>query len=101
MIEQLTLNYIAEDSIDLNNSPDKQAGQVYQNYPLGKYPLVGTNITTPTFCYPIDAGANLLFLLSDVQPGDILTLYLNFTSSIHTHTDQAQPLVVWYWGNGY
>ncbi|MCD8193549.1 MAG: hypothetical protein LUD74_03190 [Tannerellaceae bacterium] len=100
-VEQLTLSYTSEDSIDLNNPTHKQPAQVYQYYPLGSYPLIGTNIVTPSFCYRMETDANLLFLLSGVKAGEILTLYLDFTPSVHANTEQPQPLILWYWGNGY
>ncbi|MDR0657638.1 MAG: hypothetical protein LBG18_01660 [Mediterranea sp.] len=101
LIERITINYIAEETIDMQRRSSGQTTFCHIS-PFGNrqvYPATDNQVITPVYATGVDA--SLLILLSGVKKGGVLSLYFDFNRYNREITSEQTPQVKWYLGNGY
>lgn len=102
MIERLTMDYEAEECIDLRIRVKTDRNIFYHVFPLGcKQVYPNQENTSIPLIYTMESGANVLLGLKNVKGGEFMRLYLDF---IPINTEMAQleiPQIKWYYGDGY
>ncbi|MDR0683110.1 MAG: hypothetical protein LBG15_14865 [Dysgonamonadaceae bacterium] len=102
VIEKLTMNYISEETVDLQNTVSTGLLEYYHVTPLSirnLYPHSNKRFIKPVF--EMDTYSSLLILLKDLYLGGMLNLYIDFfPHKVKVNTGQI-PQIKLFLGNGY
>lgn len=102
LIGRITLDYCAEDCIDLRTQARSDDTAIFHLYPFGceqVYPNK-ENKAVP-LVFSLESDANLLLALKNVKGDELFTLYFEFLPVNQEIPLEKIPLVKWYWGDGY
>jgi len=101
-IERLTMDYEAEECIDLRARTTAGRNNFYHVFPLGcKSVYPNQDNKSIPLIYTLESDANLLLALKQVQGGEFLRLYLDFIPVNKEIADLEIPQLKWYYGDGY
>jgi hypothetical protein len=103
LIESMTLNYVAEETIDLHKQSPASPAAFYHISPFGYrkiYPSSSGNDDI-SVVYQMDTDANILIALQNVRKGGSLNLYFDFLPFNKEINSDEIPHIKWFFGNGY
>jgi hypothetical protein len=103
LIENMTLDYVAEETIDLHKQSPASPAAFYHISPFGHrqvYPSSNGNDDI-SIVYQMDTDANILIALRDVRKGGTINLYFDFLPFNKEINPEEIPHIKWFFGNGY
>jgi hypothetical protein len=103
LIESMTLDYVAEETIDLHKQSPASPAAFYHISPFGYkqvYPSSSGNDDI-SIVYQLDTDANILIALRDVRKGGVLNFYFEFLPFNKEINIDEIPHIKWFFGNGY
>ncbi|MNX74251.1 hypothetical protein D3C86_1056850 [compost metagenome] len=101
-VENMTLNYVAEDIIDLRKNTKNSKVQVDQLHPFGVVSSTdsSTNNGIP-FVFSQETDASLLMGFKNVKGGEVFSTFTVFEAVSNEMTNDDIPKITMYWGDGY
>lgn len=101
-VENITLNYTAEDVIDLRKSIKDRNIVVDQLHPFGIVSSSDSNINTGIpFVFSQETDASILMGFNHVKGGEVFSTFLVFEAVSNEMTNSDIPQITMYWGDGY
>ncbi len=102
VIERITLDYEAEEIIDLRTHRTNDCNRFYHVFPLGcKQMFPNRENTSIPLIYKLESDANVILGLHHAKGGKFIRLYLDFVPVNREIADMELPRLRWYYGDGY
>lgn len=102
VIERITIDYEAEEIIDLRTFSKSEKNRFYHVFPLGcKQVFPDRENTAVPLIYRMESDANIMFGLRNVKGGESIRLYLDFIPVNKEIVESDLPRLKWYYGDGY
>jgi hypothetical protein len=99
LVERITLNYRAEDVIDLREISQDNDSAVDSILPIDSLSYFPKNLGVAIpFAQPLEE-SNLMLALKNVVPGKLFSLYFDFVPSLEELGEGDIPTIKWYLGN--
>lgn len=101
-VENMTLNYTAEDVIDLRKKTKNKHILVDQLHPFGIVSSADSSTNTGIpFVFSQETSASILMGFKDVKGSEVFSTFLAFEAISNEMTSDDIPMITMYWGDGY
>jgi len=102
VIERITIDYEAEEIIDLRTHSSREQNRFYHVFPLGyKQVFPNRDNRSIPLVYTMESDANVMFGIRDLKGGEFMRLYLDFVPINKEIAELEIPQLKWYYGDGY